>query len=79
MPTPPMYMPGRFRTGSRPSRTVMSFAVYEGIQILGSAGFYGVLQGSTGFCSGFYVGSAPIVARVSVSRRTNCPWNMSLR
>src|SRR5262252_1349476 len=28
-PTPPMYIPGRFRTGSRPSRTVMSFAVYE--------------------------------------------------
>src|SRR5712671_1243603 len=27
-PTPPMYMPGRLRTGSRPSRTVMSFAVY---------------------------------------------------
>src|SRR5512136_1993863 len=27
-PTPPMYIPGRFRTGSRPSRTVMSFAVY---------------------------------------------------
>ena len=26
-PTPPMYMPGRRRTGSRPSRTVMSFAV----------------------------------------------------
>src|SRR5262245_2646253 len=23
-----MYMPGRFRTGSSPSRTVMSFAVY---------------------------------------------------
>ena len=23
-----MYMPGRRRTGSRPSRTVMSFAVY---------------------------------------------------
>ena len=29
LPTPPMYMPGRLRTGSRPSRTVMSFAVYE--------------------------------------------------
>src|SRR5687768_8547623 len=28
LPTPPMYMPGRRRTGSRPSRTVMSFAVY---------------------------------------------------
>src|SRR5207344_338572 len=27
-PTPPMYIPGRFRTGSRPSRTVMSLAVY---------------------------------------------------
>ena len=26
-PTPPMYIPGRFRTGSRPSRTVISFAV----------------------------------------------------
>ena len=26
-PTPPMYMPGRLRTGSRPSRTVMSLAV----------------------------------------------------
>ena len=26
-PVEPMYMPGRFRTGSRPSRTVMSFAV----------------------------------------------------
>jgi hypothetical protein len=24
-----MYIPGRSRTGSRPSRTVMSFAVYE--------------------------------------------------
>src|SRR6187399_3197394 len=24
-----MYMPGRLRTGSRPSRTVMSLAVYE--------------------------------------------------
>src|SRR5689334_12545579 len=28
VPTPPMYMPGRLRTGSRPSRTVMSLAVY---------------------------------------------------
>ena len=27
VPTPPMYMPGRLRTGSSPSRTVMSFAV----------------------------------------------------
>src|SRR5204863_6196033 len=27
-PVEPMYMPGRSRTGSRPSRTVMSFAVY---------------------------------------------------
>ena len=27
LPMPPMYMPGRLRTGSRPSRTVMSFAV----------------------------------------------------
>src|SRR3954467_14346770 len=25
-----MYIPGRLRTGSRPSRTVMSFAVYVG-------------------------------------------------
>src|SRR5215217_2671651 len=30
-PTPPMYIPGRLRTGSSPSRTVMSFAVYEAI------------------------------------------------
>src|SRR5436190_19658205 len=44
-PTPPMYMPGRLRTGSRPSRTVMSFAVYA-IR----TGFYRVLQGSAGFC-----------------------------
>jgi hypothetical protein len=28
-----MYMPGRLRTGSKPSRTVMSFAVYEGIRV----------------------------------------------
>jgi hypothetical protein len=28
-PTPPIYMPGRRRTGSRPSSTVMSFAVYS--------------------------------------------------
>src|SRR5947208_10629671 len=28
-PTPPMYMPGRLRTGSSPSRTVMSFAEYD--------------------------------------------------
>ena len=27
LPTPPMYMPGRLRTGSSPSRTVMSLAV----------------------------------------------------
>src|SRR5580765_8084652 len=27
-PVEPMYMPGRRRTGSRPSRTVMSFAEY---------------------------------------------------
>src|SRR6188472_1866033 len=27
-PVEPMYIPGRRRTGSRPSRTVMSFAVY---------------------------------------------------
>src|ERR671914_322485 len=27
-PVEPTYMPGRSRTGSRPSRTVMSFAVY---------------------------------------------------
>src|SRR5215211_3816373 len=27
-PVEPMYIPGRSRTGSRPSRTVMSFAVY---------------------------------------------------
>src|SRR6476619_2157520 len=30
-PTPPMYMPGRLRTGSSPSRTVISFAEYEDI------------------------------------------------
>ena len=29
LPTPPMYIPGRLRTGSSPSRTVMSFAVYD--------------------------------------------------
>src|SRR5690349_22639565 len=29
LPTPPMYMPGRLRTGSSPSRTVMSLAVYD--------------------------------------------------
>src|SRR5436190_14143943 len=28
-PTPPMYIPGRLRTGSSPSRTVMSFAEYD--------------------------------------------------
>ncbi len=28
-PTPPMYMPGRLRTGSSPSRTVMSLAEYD--------------------------------------------------
>src|SRR3954451_3150813 len=38
-----MYMPGRLRTGSRPSRTVMSFAGYvagtwEGGQVLGFSG-----------------------------------------
>src|SRR4051794_9116244 len=27
-PVPPMYMPGRLRTGSRPSRTVMLLALY---------------------------------------------------
>src|SRR5215211_1824278 len=30
-PVEPMYMPGRSRTGSRPSRTVMSLAVYEAL------------------------------------------------
>src|SRR5437762_6301526 len=38
-----MYMPGRFLTGSRPSSTVMSFAVYVAIQE------NQVLQGSTRF------------------------------
>src|SRR3954471_16988423 len=38
-----MYMPGRLRTGSRPSRTVMSLAVYvagtwEGSQVLRFSG-----------------------------------------
>ena len=33
-PVEPMYMPGLRRTGSRPSRTVMSFAVYS---VLGHA------------------------------------------
>ncbi len=28
-PVEPMYMPGRLRTGSRPSRTCMSLAPYE--------------------------------------------------
>src|SRR5689334_2375234 len=44
-PTPPIYIPGRLRTGSSPSRTVMSLAVYvvamiEGLigQGLGGAG-----------------------------------------
>src|SRR5689334_3963577 len=32
-----MYMPGRFRTGSRPSRTVMSFAVYVLAIVSGSS------------------------------------------
>ena len=34
-PTPPMYMPGRRRTGSSPSRTVMSFAVYVATAVTG--------------------------------------------
>src|SRR6185295_2272515 len=34
---PPMYMPGRLRTGSRPSRTVMSAAVYLDLAIDESA------------------------------------------
>src|SRR6188508_3115224 len=32
-PVEPMYMPGRSRTGSRPSRTVMSLAVYVALVI----------------------------------------------
>ena len=36
-PTPPMYIPGRLRTGSRPSRTVMSLAVYVELAMLVAA------------------------------------------
>ena len=34
---PPMYMAGRRRTGCRPSRTSMSFAVYAGVAALALA------------------------------------------
>src|ERR671914_721775 len=33
VPVEPMYMPGRLRTASRPSRTVMSFAPYEALPL----------------------------------------------
>ncbi len=39
-PVEPMYMPGRFRTGSRPSRTVMSSALYVVRSSLPSSSFF---------------------------------------
>jgi len=36
VPVEPMYMPGRLRTASRPSRTVMSFAPYVDAACFGS-------------------------------------------
>ena len=37
-PVDPMYMPGRFRTASSPSRTVMSTALYEfSVLVIGGA------------------------------------------
>src|SRR5919202_3103681 len=38
-PVEPMYMPGRLRTGSSPSRTVMSLAPYEGVLSATGAAF----------------------------------------
>ena len=37
-PVEPMYIPGRFRTGSSPSRTVMSFALYAASAISSDRG-----------------------------------------
>src|SRR5579875_924544 len=46
-PVEPMYMPGRLRTGSRPSRTVMSWAVYsEPIAVRSSASAF-ITTGAT--------------------------------
>ncbi len=53
-PVEPMYMPGRFRTASRPSRTVMSLAPYSR-GVAASAGVSGVgassIAGSTAWIS----------------------------
>src|SRR5262249_10712664 len=46
-PVDPMYMPGRRRTGSRPSRTVMSFAVYAASAIKKALQFPGLRASSS--------------------------------